>query len=241
MTKKILLALALGLTTASVRADVSDSGNLTIGGQAVIVGSMTVTGAIAGSSVTLSTTGAAVYALTISTGIHVLNGRVKLEAGSFIEWPDGTMSISSTTGGGGTGAASSSTYVRLCGGDQTPTGGQNTQGTAATVTNSTASMHFSAGSWAEVAITLFHVADGTQYNVDLYVDNVRPSWVGSNGIMTCQGSASSIYGSCAGVFPIDVSTNTNAFYLKVWRGGNPVTLKMSNPCSYYTVKEMRVN
>lgn len=102
-------------------------------------------------------------------------------------------------------------------------------------------MSFSAGSWAEVSISLFHVADGTQYNVDLYVDNALPSWVGSNGLMTCQGSASSIFGSCTGVFPIPVTTGAHVFYLKIWRGGNPVTLQMSNPCSYYTVKEMRAS
>lgn len=200
-------------------------------------------GSGASKSTFTATPGGSTYALQLSSGVTIASGGpINLSNGGFIRFGDGTIMTSSTsTGGGGAGAASSSTYVRLCGGDQTPTGGQNTQGTAATVTNSTASMSFSAGSWAEVAITLFHVADGTQYNVDLYVNNARPSWVGSNGIMTCQGSASSIYGSCAGVFPISVSTGENVFYLKVWRGGNPVTLKMSNPCSYYTVKELRAN
>lgn len=107
------MALILGLTAASARADVSDSGNLTIGGQAVIAGSMTVTGPIAGSSVTLSTTGTAAYALTTSTGIHVLNGRVKLESGSYIEWPDGTKSTTSAAGSGGAGAAAASTFTIL--------------------------------------------------------------------------------------------------------------------------------
>lgn len=101
MTKKILLTLAFALAAAYSRADVSDSGSLTIGGQAVIAGSMTVAGPISGSSVTLSTTGAASYALTSSTGIHILNGRVKLEPGSYIEWPDGKTSTTSSSGGSG--------------------------------------------------------------------------------------------------------------------------------------------
>lgn len=180
--------------------------------------------------------GGSTYALQLSSGITISGGGpINLTTGGFIRFPDGTTSATASSGAG---AVSSSTYVRLCGGDQTPTGGQNTQGTAATITSSTASMSFAAGSWAEVSITLFHYADGTQYNVDLYVDNARPSWVGSNGLMTCQGSASSIIGSCTGVFPIPVTTGAHVFYLKIWRGGNPVALQMSNPCSYYTVKEM---
>lgn len=109
MTGLILLSMTLGLAV-SARADISDSGNLTIGGQAMIVGSMTVTGPIAGSSITLSTTGAQVYALTTSTGIHILNGRLKLEVGSYIEWPDGKTSTTSATAASST---QNSTYTYL--------------------------------------------------------------------------------------------------------------------------------
>lgn len=227
MTRMILLLLTLGIG-ATAHADVSDSGNLTIGGQGIIQGTMTVQGAafsVGGSS------------FAVSAGTVQVGGLLRVSSQG-IQWNDGSVS---TTSVGGVGGASSSTYVRLCGGDQTPTGTQNTQATAATVTNSTATMTFASGSWAEVAVTLFHYADGTQYNVDLYVDNARPSWVGTNGLMTCQGTASSIIGTCTGVFPISVTAGPHTFYLKVWRGGNPVTLKMANPCSYYTVKEMRAS
>lgn len=159
--------------------------------------------------------------------------------------PQSNLHVVGTTtfaGGPVLGTVYRSTSVYLCGGDQTPSGGQNSQATAVTLTNSTSSLSFAAGSWAEVTVTLFHYADGTQYNLDLFVDNARPAWVGSNGILACQGTASSIIGICSAVLPIPISSaGTHTFYFKVWRGGNPVTVKMGNPCSYYTVKEMRGN
>lgn len=238
----LLAALAV-----PARADIVDGGNLQIGGQGVFGGTLTVqgnalgvAGSISATSATVSGTGAQAYALTTSSGIHILNGKLKLDSGAMIQWPDGTTS---TTAAGGSGnAVASSTFVYLCGGDQTPSAGQNTQASAATVTNSTSSLTFSMGSWAEVSVTFFHQADGTQYNADLYIDNARPAWVGSNGILPCQGSASSIIGTCTAVLPIPIAASgSHSFYWKVWRGGNPVTLRMSNPCSYYTVKEIRSN
>jgi len=112
MIRLALVLTAIGLA-APASADTSDSGNLTIGGQGIIVGSMTVQGggglgatygittsSITASSATLSATGASIYSLTTSSGIHVLNGKLKLESGSYITWPDGTTSTTSAGGGG---------------------------------------------------------------------------------------------------------------------------------------------
>jgi hypothetical protein len=96
-------------------ADVSDSGNLTIGGQGVIAGSMSVQGAgglsvtyglsastLIASSATLTAIGSpSIYALTTSSGIHILNGEIRLEQGAYIRWPDSHTSTTPVSGGGG--------------------------------------------------------------------------------------------------------------------------------------------
>ena len=98
---KILLLIAAFAIVPSAHADVSDSGNLSIGGNGVIFGSMTVMGPIAASSVTLSSSGAGAYDLTTATGIHVLSGAIKLESGSYVQWADGSMSTTAASGGSG--------------------------------------------------------------------------------------------------------------------------------------------
>ena len=100
---KIFLLLALMAVVPSARADVSDSGNLSIGGNGVIFGSMTVIGPIAASSVTLSSSGAGAYDLTTSTGIHVLSGAIRMESGAYIKWFDNSTSTTASSGGGGSG------------------------------------------------------------------------------------------------------------------------------------------
>src|SRR3569832_2316794 len=95
-----LLALGGLMVTPLIHADVSDSGNLSIGGNGIIYDSMTVIGPIAGSSVTLSSSGAGAYDLTSSTGIHVLSGQIKLESGAYIKWADGSTSTTASAGGG---------------------------------------------------------------------------------------------------------------------------------------------
>ena len=72
---------------------------------------ITSSGAHTASSMTTTATGAGIYAITSSTGIHVLNGKIKLEQGSYIQWPDNTTSttasdvlkLSSPTTGGSVG------------------------------------------------------------------------------------------------------------------------------------------
>lgn len=93
----LLAALAL-----PARADIVDSGSLTIGGQGVIGGTFTVqgnalgvAGSISATSATLSGSGAQVYSLTTSSGIHMVNGILKFESGTMIQWADGSVS---TTG-----------------------------------------------------------------------------------------------------------------------------------------------
>jgi len=93
-------ALLLGLAVVpTAHADISDSGNLSIGGNGVIFGSMTVIGPIAASIVTLSSSGAGPYDLTSSTGIHVLSGQIKLEPGAYINWGDGSTSNTASPAG----------------------------------------------------------------------------------------------------------------------------------------------
>lgn len=103
MTKRIILALALGLTAASVRADVSDSGNLIIGGNGVIQGTMTVQGSA-------FSVGGATF--SVAGGSITLGGRLNAAAAG-IKWADGTTSTTAASGGGGGVATSSATYGDL--------------------------------------------------------------------------------------------------------------------------------
>lgn len=87
----LLLCLLSALRVPSAYADVSDSGNLTIGGQGVVAGTMTVQGnafSVGGSTF-------AVLAGTVNVG-----GLLKLSAAG-IQWNDGKVSTTSATGGGG--------------------------------------------------------------------------------------------------------------------------------------------
>ena len=97
-----LLWAFLGLLMAlPAYADISDSGSMTIGGQAIVSGSMTVTGAVGAASMTVTASGAGVYSITSSSGIHLIGGKLKLEPGTYLEWPDGKTSTTSSSGGGG--------------------------------------------------------------------------------------------------------------------------------------------
>lgn len=81
----VLIAIAL---TAPARADVSDSGNLTIGGQGIIQGTMTVQGnAFSVGGTTFS----------VSGGSVTLGGRLNAAAAG-IKWADGTTSITASNG-----------------------------------------------------------------------------------------------------------------------------------------------
>lgn len=90
MTRLFLSIIALALA-ASARADVSDSGSLTIGGQGVIQGTMTVQGsAFSVGGTTFSVAGGSV----------TLGGQLNVSAAG-IKWADGTVSVSSSGGGVG--------------------------------------------------------------------------------------------------------------------------------------------
>lgn len=77
--------------------NVTQAGNVVSGASvtasAFYGGAATLTGALSASSATLTGTGATIYSLTSSSGVHVLNGRVKLESGALVEWPDGTTQV----------------------------------------------------------------------------------------------------------------------------------------------------
>lgn len=112
---KIFLFLALLAVVSSARADVSDSGNLSIGGSGVISGTVTVQGgafsvggssfAISGgsatvayqivaSSISLTGTGSTSYDLTLSSGMHFVGSKTG------ITWADGSTSTTSSSGSG---------------------------------------------------------------------------------------------------------------------------------------------
>lgn len=88
MTRLILLSAALALS-APAHADVSDSGNLTIGGNGVFQGTTTVQGS------EFSVGGAT---FTVSGGSVTLGGRLNAAA-TGIKWADGTTSTTAASGG----------------------------------------------------------------------------------------------------------------------------------------------
>lgn len=100
---RAFILLAVLLAAPPARADVSDSGNLTIGGQGIIQGTMTVSGAA-------FSVGGTTF--SVSGGSVTLGGRLNLAA-SGIKWADGTTSTTAAAGGGGGVATSSITYNDL--------------------------------------------------------------------------------------------------------------------------------
>lgn len=100
MTKEILLLIVLSIA-APVHADISDSGNLTIGGQGVIVGTMTVQGnafSVAGAT------------FSVAGGSITLGGRLNAAAAG-IKWADGTTSTTAASGA----AVAVTTFTRITG------------------------------------------------------------------------------------------------------------------------------
>lgn len=92
MTRLILLGIALGLS-APARADLSDSGSLTIGGQGIIQGTMTVQGAA-------FSVGGTTF--SVAGGSVTLGGRLNAAAAG-IKWADGSISTTASSGGGAVG------------------------------------------------------------------------------------------------------------------------------------------
>lgn len=99
------LLLALMCLASAAHADVSDSGNLSIGGQGVIAGTMTVQGnAFSVGGTTFSVAG----------GSITLGGRLNAAAAG-IKWADGTISTTAASGGGAGGDALLSTTQTFTG------------------------------------------------------------------------------------------------------------------------------
>jgi hypothetical protein len=88
--RSTILILSLLLAPAA-HADLSDSGNLSIGGNGVISGTMTVTGKDTGG-----------YGLAVSSGIDASSGTIKALQ---ILWADGTVSTTASTNGGSGGGS----------------------------------------------------------------------------------------------------------------------------------------
>jgi hypothetical protein len=165
MTKKILLALALGLAAASSRADVSDSGNLTIGGQGVIQGTMTVQGT--GFSV-----GGTTFA--VAGGSVTLGGRLNVSAAG-IKWADGTVSVSSA--GGVAGCAYNSTRTILAT-DYTTTA--TSTGTSITGGSITLTLSQTSRIWIRGFGSLRNNNGGSQTLLSAVVDGVPLTEIGTN-------------------------------------------------------------
>lgn len=66
-------------------------------GQMLEQGQLGVESGITAASATLSTNSE--FAATTSSGIHFLSGRIQMEPGSFVEWPDGSISTSANSPG----------------------------------------------------------------------------------------------------------------------------------------------
>lgn len=106
------ISAALYTTSSTPRVGVNISspvyaldvnGESVLRGQTVVGSSLTVQGSegVRASSGNFTGTGASVYSITSSSGLHLLNGRTKLESGAFIEWADGTTSTTSSSGSTG--------------------------------------------------------------------------------------------------------------------------------------------
>lgn len=188
MTKKILLALALGLTAASSRADISDSGNLTIGGNGVFQGTTTVQG-------NSFSVGGATF--TVAGGSVTLGGRLNVSAAG-IKWADGTVSVSSAAGGGSGNAVLSATQTWS---------GANIFASSVTVGPTTygVALDFSKtlkGGWSIVASTAVTALTGT-------TGATFTNWDSS---YTCRIHWSMSQTSAAGIYKLQFDDTGNNYY-----------------------------
>lgn len=100
MSRIILLVITLYLAV-SARADVSDSGNLTIGGTGVIQGTMTVQGnafSVGGST------------FSVFSGTAQVGGLLRVSSRG-IQWNDNTVSTTAAAGGAGTIGQATTVYM----------------------------------------------------------------------------------------------------------------------------------
>lgn len=101
MAIRALVLMTFFLAAVHARADVSDSGNLTIGGTGVIQGTMTVQGsAFSVGGTTFSVAG----------GSITLGGRLNATAAG-IKWADGSTSTTASSGGGVSVVQSTTVYM----------------------------------------------------------------------------------------------------------------------------------
>lgn len=147
-----------------------------------------------------------------------------------------TLTVSSAV----VGTVYTSTFTMMCGGDFSPTG--TSQSAEQALTGSTITIKIAANSWMEACIYGNYVIDGATGGMDLIIDGARPTSTGSNGTWKLGWVASSIdanIGSCVPL--VGYSAGSHQLSLMAWRGGNPLTIRRSNPCFIFTVKEFRGN
>lgn len=135
---------------------------------------------------------------------------------------------------------SRSTHTVMCNGDQSFT--NTTQATEEAVTGSTITL-VKAGSSSQSVVK---VSLGGYFNnntagggVDLIVNGARYSLSGSNGTWPTGCFGTSV--DCAFSPPVIVRSleaGSHSFSLMGWRGGNPVTLRKSNPCLQFIIEEV---
>lgn len=244
-------APTFGKITVSTIAAMTDSGvnfasgpvTMTgLGGLSITYGVSAATGAfslgVTAASASLSGSGAAVYSLTTSSGIHVLNGRIRLESGAYIQWADLTTSTTGAPGSGSAVVKSSWSAVTMCGGDQSPAA--TTKATAEAVTGSTITITIQTGSMVEACVAGSFNTASAEGGIDIRIDGVSYTAGGTKGITlgTFGTSIDTSFGQCVPLTGLSAAQHN--FTLNVWRGGNPVTLRKGNPCLTFSVKEFQL-
>ena len=198
------LLLALLAAALPARADVSDSGALTLGGQAVIAGTATVQGG------SFSVGGAT---FTVSGGSVTLGGRLNLAAAG-IKWADGTTSTTAASGGGGSGFVNQSTFTAFPQFSFT-----NTTFAAGCVTNSTVTMTTSG---SQVLIYFYGnvtVTGGNYSYFNVLMDGSFVSPFGSSQSAGVSDTSSGLYQKANMHIIRDVSPGTHSWCLMVRNNG----------------------
>ena len=176
------------------------------------------TSAVTASSATLSATGAGIYALTSSTGIHVLNGQIKFESGSYIQWADGSTSTAAASGGETSYFAPAKTF----GSSVTVQGNAfSIGGSTLVVSGGTVTVNAAAGNGFTVVTGAYNALDMAAWA------SWTPTFTGFSGSPSCSAAAWKRVGTtvfirlngCGGTSNATTFTITNLPYTVVAAGG----------------------
>jgi hypothetical protein len=208
----------------------SVNGNVGVGTSSPLA-TLHVNGDIKSSSAAFSTTGAAIYALTSSTGIHVLNGKIKLESGAFVEWPDGTTSV--TAGGGSTGINfASTTYA-------TTASSTLYDHCVATLTLSASNVQINVTGWP-----MAHSGTNGYAVMDILIDGARPAPYSGATHMNHSGNIANVHIPTGFLYTAyNLSAGTHSFCVAPGQDGNGTATWVcatgnSSTC-FFEVREVR--